>query len=600
MRIERIELANFRNFELAAFDLSNRTFLAGPNGAGKSTIIDAMSWGLRGVCRGTDARGAGSKDLIRTGADAATVTLHTDILGAITRTVGRNGSSQATMKTDAILAKLDTTDAALEAVLYGRAFFGLHHKDAKNLLLRILDVRIPVADLPGVDLGTQPAADLDTLDLLYKAAFDNRAAAKKALAAVFVPDLPKMVSLERDPVALAAQATKARMAERQAAADLGKLTTELHKTVQARQRLKPINADELRGKRLVHGGLLADETQKATAAAARLADLEDVGGLTAADLGGKTADLKGLITKIQAHDPDRGCILNAAIPCQTDAKQFAAQVKTLKAQIKDLDGQIKAANARTADLGQARQAKADADRAVTYHGGQIAQIDRDLATADDVDEQISRLDADRDRLAAAVDAAKTVVDDAVQTSGTLAEQAQAASAYQNAVQARQGAEDKRVRLQADLDAAEALVALLGPNGIRAGALQDAVEDFEAAINAGLDGFGFRLAIQADPWEVAISRDGVTFLPFDLLSDGEKLWTGVCFQQALATVTGLGIVAVDATETVVGMNRAMLTRLIMLSPVDQIVIAMAKGEADALPDIDGLQVIQVSKAGIGPA
>jgi hypothetical protein len=57
------------------------------------------------------------------------------------------------------------------------------------------------------------------------------------------------------------------------------------------------------------------------------------------------------------------------------------------------------------------------------------------------------------------------------------------------------------------------------------------------------------------------------------------------------------VAVDATETVVGQNRAFLTRLIMLSPVDQILIAMAKGEGEPLPEIDGLTVIPVSTADV---
>jgi DNA repair exonuclease SbcCD ATPase subunit len=191
-------------------------------------------------------------------------------------------------------------------------------------------------------------------------------------------------------------------------------------------------------------------------------------------------------------------------------------------------------------------------------------------------------------------------DEAIIRSGSLATDAQNAAAYQTAIQARQAAEDKRDKLSADVERLEALVTLLGPKGVRAAALQDAVADFEGAINAGLDGFGFKLAIQAEPWEVAISRDGVTFLPFELLSDGEKLWTGVAFQQALAAVTGLGFLAVDATETVVGLNRAMLTRVIMLSPVDQIVIAMAKGEGESLPEIDGLTVIPVSTPGGGPA
>lgn len=599
MKIRTIRLVNFRNFADRTFTLGDRTFLAGLNGAGKSTVIDAISWGLRGVCRGTDARGAGSKDLIRMGADEATVQVDLGEDGLITRTVGRNGSSTSSAKSDAILARLGVTDAALEACLYGRAFFALHHKEAKDLLLKVLDVRIPADAIPGVDLQGRPA-DLDTLDLLFKSAFDNRAAAKKALAAVALPDLPKVVPLEHDSAKLSVLATAARTTERQAAANLSALTTELHQVVQARQKLVRVNVDELAGKRGVHEKMLRDETQKSVAAAAVIADLSQKAGLSQSELGARIQDRKTLILKVQAHDPERGCVLNPAIPCLTDAKLFAAQVKDLKAQVKALEADVKAGAALASELAQAQQAKADADRAVVYHQGQIAQVDAALEAADDTDRDIGLLDADKARLERAVADAKMAQDEAIIRSGSLATDAQNAAAYQTALQARQAAEDKRDKLAADVERLEALVTLLGPKGVRASALQDAVADFEGAINAGLDGFGFKLAIQAEPWEVAISRDGVTFLPFDLLSDGEKLWTGVAFQQALAAVTGLGFLAVDATETVVGLNRAMLTRVIMLSPVDQIVIAMAKGEGESLPEIDGLTVIPVSTPGDGPA
>lgn len=596
MKINAIRLTNFRSFADQAFTLGDRTFLAGLNGAGKSTVIDAISWGLRGCCRGTDARGAGAKDLIRLGEDSASVTLDIDGIGPITRQVSRNGGGGCTVKTDAILAKLNTTDAAVEAVLYGRAFFDLHHKAAKDLLLKILDVTIPATDLPGVDLGGRDAADLDTLDLLYRTAFDNRAAAKKVLAAVHVPELPKVVNLESDPVALAAAATQARTAERQAAGILASLTTELQQATTARQKLQPVNVAELAGKRTVHETMLRDETQKATAAADRLKELQAQAGTSQAELGAKIGDRKNLILKVKAHDPERGCVLNSLIPCQTDAKLFTAQVKALTAEVKALEADVKKGETLARELAQTGQVKADADRAIIYHQGQIDAVDKALAAADEVDEAISRWDAEKIRLTAAVDRAKIVQDAAITNSGDVATLAQAAAAYQNAVQGRQAAEERRARLAADVDSLEALVTVLGPNGVRTTALKNAVEEFETAINVGLAGFGFALAFNVEPWQVAISRDdGQTWLPFGLLSKGEQLWTGVCFQQALAAVTGLGFVAVDDTEAVVGTNRAMLTRLIMLSPVEQIVIAMAKGEGETLPAIDGLTVIPVSTA-----
>jgi len=595
MTIDTLRLVNFRNFDDWTFRLSGRTFLAGENGAGKSTVIDGISWALRGICRGTDARGAGAKDLIRHGADSASATISlTDADGqdfTVTRTVARNGGGGCTMKQDAILSRLGAGDAAIESVLYGRTFFELHHKAAKDLLLKVLDVRIPVADLPGADL--KEPADLDTLDLLYGGAFDARAAAKKVLASVVIPELPKIVGLEHDPTLLKAQADKARANERNAAADLASKLTELHSTVQARQKCKPVNADELKGKADVHRTMLQEERQKEADAATTLTDLESQAGLSAGEFGAKIAQRQSLILKIESHDPDRGCILDPSIPCGTDAKAFKGQIKELKAQVKALTADAKKVEALTRDTIQAAQAKNDAAKAATYHRTQLTQVEAALDAADDTDAMIVQLDRDVERLTLDVDQASADKADAIQLSTQAADLATAAVTYQAAVKARQAAEDKRERYQADVDRLEALVTVLGPKGVRATALQNALTDFEAAINGGLAGFGFRLAFTVEPWAVQVSRDGGgAWQQFDLLSDGEKLWTGACFQQALALIAGLNFVAIDNAETTVGAKRAMLTRLIMLSPVDQIVVAMAKGPADPLPEIDGLTVIPI--------
>jgi DNA repair exonuclease SbcCD ATPase subunit len=598
MTIDTLRLVNFRNFDDATFELSGRTFLTGENGAGKSTVIDGISWALRGICRGTDARGAGSKDLIRLGTDAASVTISlTDAGGqpfTVTRTVARNGGGGCTMKQDAILSRLGAGDAAIESVLYGRTFFALHHKAAKDLLLKVLDVRIPVADLPGASLD--PAVvdvDLDTLDLLYAGAFDARAAAKKVLASVVIQDLPTIVGLEHEPTLLKAHADKARANERNAAADLASKLAELHSTVQARQKCKPVNADELKGKADVHRTMLQEERQKEADAATTLTDLESQAGLSAGEFGAKISQRQSLILKIEAHDPDRGCILDPSIPCGTDAKAFKGQIKDLKAQVKALTADAKKVEALTRDTIQAAQAKNDATKAAAYHQNQLAQIDTALDAADDTDAMIVQLDRDVERLTVDVDQASADKADAIQLSTQAADLATAAVAYQAALKARQASEDKRGRYQAEVDRLEALVTVLGPKGVRATALQNALTDFEAAINGGLAGFGFCLAFTVEPWTVQVSRDGGgAWQQFDLLSDGEKLWTGACFQQALALIAGLNFVAIDNAETTVGAKRAMLTRLIMLSPVGQIVVAKAAAATDPLPDIDGLTVIPI--------
>jgi len=68
---EPAEELDFRNFRLAC--------ISGNNGEGKSSLLDAITWALWGVARGTDARGAGADDLIHLGAEEAEVVFEFEV-----------------------------------------------------------------------------------------------------------------------------------------------------------------------------------------------------------------------------------------------------------------------------------------------------------------------------------------------------------------------------------------------------------------------------------------------------------------------------------------------------------------------------------------
>lgn len=64
MQITSVKLKNFRSHTDSSLNLGPRTLLVGPNGSGKSSILDAIAYGLTGICRGTDAAGRGAGELI--------------------------------------------------------------------------------------------------------------------------------------------------------------------------------------------------------------------------------------------------------------------------------------------------------------------------------------------------------------------------------------------------------------------------------------------------------------------------------------------------------------------------------------------------------
>src|SRR3954470_18031322 len=74
MRVTRISLRDFRNYESAEVELSEGlTVVAGPNGAGKTNLLEALYFG----CTARSPRTSNDRELVRRGAHVARVTVST-------------------------------------------------------------------------------------------------------------------------------------------------------------------------------------------------------------------------------------------------------------------------------------------------------------------------------------------------------------------------------------------------------------------------------------------------------------------------------------------------------------------------------------------
>lgn len=593
MRIDRIELTNFRNFEHLDLTFDDRTLIVGPNGAGKSTIIDGIAWVLTGHCRGTDARGAGAKALIRQGADAATVALTLQGVPTITRTVRADGSTSTNVKPDIIQAKLGATDAQITACLYSRAFFDLHHADAKDLLFGVLDVKVDPSLIP--ELALSGPVDLAELDRLYQDAFNGRAVAKKALAAVHIPDPPKVAAIDVGPVAdldlvaLREAVKLARQSYRSALAQAAQSTAQAERLDGDLRRWEALAADTgIADRRKVHqdaidaGQAKRDALMKDQAAIVGAAESTD-------DLDRAKAQAQAVIDRIGNHDPAVGCVLDRAIPCLTDAKEFAGRGKAAAKTLKDLAARLKKADQDRRKALELEGQIREVNQGILYAQNQVAKLDDQMAKAAQAAGQVATLSVDLGTMKAQVDKDRAMVaklDAEVTKLETTLDQA---TQYQAATAGRTDALARKADLEAEVGRLDALVDKLGPKGVRVIALSQALGDFEQAVNAALEGVGYELGF-GDPWQVQVNGR-----PYDLLSDGEKLAVGVAFQNALAAISGLDLVAVDATETTVGTLRQAITAVLMLSPVRQALVAIAKGLDDDVPAIDGLQIVRLGRA-----
>ncbi|WP_031513964.1 AAA family ATPase [Desulfofalx alkaliphila] len=84
-----LKISNFISYgpdnEPLRFDGFNIACLTGNNGNGKSALLDAITWAVWGMARGTDERGAGVDDLVRSGADNMEVEFTFQLEGDIYR-----------------------------------------------------------------------------------------------------------------------------------------------------------------------------------------------------------------------------------------------------------------------------------------------------------------------------------------------------------------------------------------------------------------------------------------------------------------------------------------------------------------------------------
>jgi hypothetical protein len=385
---------------------------------------------------------------------------------------------------------------------------------------------------------------------------------KKAVDAIRLPEapaegtLPDVATLEAKLAGLRteAQALRAERSEESGRRkELDRQVThaegELTRLTQKRGTL--LTAVGLEGARLDLDDAIL-ELEEASAKTA-LTDLEteaaDAARLSLVDAGGRLRMLEETIAQVQAHTPERGCVLNAAIECRTPAKAFAGEVKALQQQIVALREQQDAASktVETMRLRTADQAGRDQRLAVLVQ----QRRDRDAVTADitTLQESLRRLRSERDQTAAAATEANPEL---VELEARIAKgEAVVRDVHEEAHRRKAYEASRRAQLEATraLVEAERQVELYGPNGARVPALKAALEAFHVRINEALVRFGYELHIVPDPWMVLVNGRSAA-----LLSQSERLQAGIALQLAIAEISGFGFVAIDQVDLFDAENR----------------------------------------------
>ncbi len=634
MKITALELHGFRSYRNLRVPFHAwRTLVIGRNGSGKTTLADAMLWILTGKCRGLDGAGRGSGALIRQNMSDAIGMLDVAGLGLVIRTTNGKDSTLEVVKrvpdgegeeilepiirgakTDvqaAIYQKLGVREEILEAALDSSRFLALDHKEAKELLMRILNVRVPVDEAlrtrlaPVCDEDPGDALTLNQVDELERKARDKRLVAKQRLKDLGAPREPVLPpALQAAPSAAEIQAKIARLksdaadlfakAQQRAGARKGllerktRLEADLKRLDQA---LLGVDVDATRER------LEALEADRA--AAIGLVDRDKLQGLREriAETRGTLTATEEILIKVRKHSPASGCVLDSAIPCKTPASAFKAYLKTVDGKRKQLQDDVNQTGEEMVAIQEAADRLDALNREERTLKASLEGVERNDALREEKRSEMTAVLADLETYNVPEDPRLEEKRQAIEKLETLLGEWRNHDAR---VQAFTDASAKLEKYARDVERLEELCQLLGPKGLRVQALTDAVDRFETKANGFLKGWSFAIKITPEPWGVTVNGR-----PAAMLSKSERLRLGIGLQLAIVETADLGFAFIDEADVLDKINNNVLAQLLLTTGIGpegsagQIIVAATRDDEYTPPNIPELQVVRLAKAMIRP-
>lgn len=177
MKINSLQIKDFRNHKETAIVLDRINFFVGHNNAGKSSTLAAIEWGLTGRCLWTDKAGRGASDLIRQGEKQAEVMLDIEDLGGVVRslpphTLHVNRISGVNEGQIALQNHLGVDESRLQIALNANAFLAMSQSEQRSFLFSAYGLSWSVQQVAEellLWLGKEKFKDEDALRLAAKA-----------------------------------------------------------------------------------------------------------------------------------------------------------------------------------------------------------------------------------------------------------------------------------------------------------------------------------------------------------------------------------------------------------------------------------------------
>ena len=207
MKIDKLQIRNFRSHQQTVLPLARLNVIRGLNGYGKSSIQMAIEEAFTGRCVVTDEAGRGADDLIRDGGKEFGIEIEVPGVviecrrnhAGLTQIVHSKQNHVGKAAMGWIAEHIAPIDA-LSSVLNSYRFLGMNEKEQKSLLAGALasdpvdiDAKILtlIRECNHVEIS-KDIASASECDMLHKRYFESRADAKRELKAFGTPEPPEV------------------------------------------------------------------------------------------------------------------------------------------------------------------------------------------------------------------------------------------------------------------------------------------------------------------------------------------------------------------------------------------------------------------------
>jgi DNA repair exonuclease SbcCD ATPase subunit len=602
VKIQCLELINFRNHSNTFMVFDKVNYIVGNNNSGKSTIKGALQYAITGENEWA-VSGRQSKDLIKHNEREASVEVEIDGLGLVKRIIRGSGNYVELNNSrlpnreleKEIFDDFKLTNEMINCVILSSKFLEMKPSEQKDFLFRLTGAMLePGQIIRFMDKPSEKAKDvvrkrvrgkvsIEDLDRVYKTFFDERRLKKRERERL-ATNLEAMGEVPSESGVDISAITKLLEEKTKNREDLMKKIAVINERINHEKWLK----ETLEGiERKIKA--IDEKVDKSIV----ISDAEEIlfGYVTEANslekgiekcraifntLNGQTKSLKAMLPKLTTTQ----CPLSEKLVCKTDKSSL---IEDLKSQIKGNEDEMKKQQEKESAL-----------------QNQLEDINKkkdNLKLQIDLAAQLEDLQRNREEIVKALESVK-IDDKSLLTKEIekyeveIKELEEKRQAYNDWVRAKKSYEDLKKELEQateEVEIYEYLVAEFSPKGVKQRILEKIIEPIQKHCNKTLsiltDGL-YKLEFSFDGEFDILIENKSGKVSHKLLSSSEKQRIGIVIQDAINNLTNANLLFVDDAEMLDDDNFQLLEDLItkLKDKYDSIFVIATTGDESKMASL----------------